>query len=503
MKKYNTIIGLASPALAAAALIAYSITRVWAWWNTLLLVVGLLGLAWFIVDYYKSREKQISGRSVKQGANFAFQALIVVLLTAMLAFISTRRHFRLDLTKGQLYSLSSQTVNVLKGLDRDVTLKLFVKKGEESGISDLLDEYSYRSPRLSYEVIDPDEQVDVARRYGVTQYGMLFVEAGDRRESVTKISESNLTNAIIKVSSDRQKSVYFLTGHGERSVEDKGPEGYATAAGALKKENYTVRNFNLVRSRRVPDSATVVVIASPKSDFAPGEADSLKAYVQRGGRLLILLDPESPDSPRELAASFKADVGRDMVVDASGFGQLFGAGPGMPLVQSYDKQHPITKDFSVMTFFPLASSVTPAAEKDGWTVTELLKTSAQSWADTDFSGGKVSFDAGRDREGPISLAVISSKKTGDHTSVAAVFGDSDFAGNGYFNQQGNGDLFLNTVNYLADEGELISIRPKKLEDSRLTMTPGDVTTLFYLVVIAIPLIMIALGVGFYLKRNRD
>ncbi len=503
MKKYINIIGLAALVLIAAALIGYSIARIWAVWNSVALVAGLLGTAYFIFDYYKNREKAFSGRSVKLGANFAFQALIVVLLAAMLAFVTSRRHYRLDLTKGQLYSLSSQTTNVLNNLDKNVVIKLFVKNGEEGGVTDLLDEYSYRSPRLSYEVIDPIEQAEVAHQYGINQYGMLVVEAGPRRETVTKISESNLTNAIIKVSSDRQKSVYFLTGHGEHSIADKGAEGYSDAAAAIKKENYLVRTFNLVRSRTVPDSATVVVVASPKSAFAPGEIDTLEQYVKRGGKLFLLLDPDSPDDVRSLAASFKAEVGHDVVIDASGFGQLFGAGPGMPLVQTYDKKHPVTKDFNVMTFFPLASSVTPAAEKEGWNVTELLKTSPQSWADVDFAGGKVSFDQDRDREGPVTLAVISLKKNGDKTAVAAIFGDSDFARNGYFSQQGNGDLFLNTVNYLADEGELISIRPKKLEDSRLTMTPGDVTTLFYLVVIAIPLIMIGLGVGFYFKRNRD
>ncbi len=503
MKKYINIIGLAALVLMAAALIGFSIARVWALWNTVTLVLGIAGTVYFIFDYYKNRQKEVSGRSVKLSANFAFQALIVVLLAAMIAFVSNRRHYRLDLTRAKLYSLSSQTTQVLNHLDKNVVIKLFVKSGDESGVTDLLDEYSYRSPRLSYEVIDPIEQAEVAHQYGINQYGVLVVEAGPRRETVTKISESNLTNAIIKVSNDEQKAVYFLTGHGEHSIADKGTEGYSDAAGAIKKENYLVRTFNLVRSRKVPDSASVVVVASPKSPLAPGETDSLKQYVERGGKLFLLLDPDSPDDVRALAAAFKAEVGRDVVIDASGFGQLFGAGPGMPLVQTYDKKHPVTRDFNVMTFFPLASSVTPAAVKDGWTVTELLRTSPQSWADVDFAGGKVAFDAGKDREGPVTLAVISSKKTGDKTAVAAIFGDSDFARNGYFNQQGNGDLFLNTINYLADEGELISIRPKKLEDSRLTMTPGDVTTLFYLVVIAIPLIMIGLGVGFYFKRNRD
>ncbi|RMH62358.1 MAG: hypothetical protein D6677_09940 [Calditrichaeota bacterium] len=503
MKQKMNFVGLAGLVLPAAALIAYSIGKIWDWWHTVLLVVGLALLAWFVFDYYKNREKETSGRAVKQGANFAVQALIVVAIIAMLAFVSTRRHYRLDLTEGQLYSLSDQTEKVLNNLDRDVVIKVFAKSGEAEGLSDLLDEYSYRSARLTYEVIDPDEQPQIAKQYDVRQYGTLVVEAGAKRETVTKISEANLTNAIIKVTRDQDKLIYFLTGHGERSPEDKGPQGLEKAAAAIKKENHLVRTFNLVRRRQVPDSATVVVMAAPTSALAPGEADSLAAWVDKGGKLLMLLDPDTPQDVRDLAERFKLTVGHDVVIDASGFGQLFGAGPGMPLVQSYDKSHAITKGFNVMTFFPVTASVTPAKDKDGWAVTALCKTSPQSWADVDFASGEVSFDEGKDRKGPITVAAISEKKTGNKKSMVAVFGDVDFAANGYFGQQGNGDLFLNTVNYMAEEEDQIAIRPKKVEDSRLTMTPADVTTLFYLVVITIPLLMVILGVVFYMKRNRD
>ena len=367
----------------------------------------------------------------------------------------------------------------------------------------MLDEYSYRSPDFTYELVDPDEQPQIAKQYDVKQYNSVAVESGAKKELITELSEVNLTNAIIKVTREQDKVIYFTTGHGERSINDDKQEGFKSAAEAIKKENHLVRELNLVRRRNVPDSATVVAIVSPKAPFFPGELDSLGKYIDNGGKALLLLDPESPQDIRDFAAKYKMKVGNDVVVDASGFGRLFGAGPGMPLVQTYDKDHAITKGFSIMTFYPITSSVTPMDDKDGWNVTSLMKTSAESWADVDWSKGEVSYDADKDLKGPVSIAAVSEKEQNGKKSVIIVFGDSDFAKNAYFGQQGNSNLFLNTVNYLAEEEDLISIRPKKVDDRRLTLTQADVSSIFYLVVIAIPLVLIILGVVVFLKRNRS
>lgn len=503
MKKFVNIFGLAGIVLIAASLIWYSISKLWEVSNWILLILGVIGLGYFLLDFYKNREKELSQRSLKQGSNVVVQTVVVLVIVVLLAFVTTRRHYRADLTENNLYSLSDQTEKLLEDLDKPVEIKAFYRSTEQRGAKDLLDEYSYRSSRLSYAMIDPDEQPQVAKQYEVSQYNTVAVESGAKRELVTELSEVNLTNAILKVTREQDKVIYFTTGHGERSIKDESQEGFKSAAEAIKKENHLVRELNLVRSRVVPDSATVVAVVSPKAPFFPGELDSLAGYVSNGGKVLLLLDPESPQDIRDFAARYKVTVGNDVVVDASGFGRLFGAGPGMPMVQTYDKENPITKDFGIMTFYPITSSVTPMSEKDGWTVTELMKTSGESWADIDFASGEVSFDPDKDLKGPVTIATISEKKEGDKKSVIAVFGDSDFAKNAYFTQQGNSNLFLNTINYLAEEEDLISIRPKKVDDRRLTLTQADVSSIFYLVVIAIPLVLIILGVVVFVKRNRS
>ena len=389
-------------------------------------------------------------------------------------------------------------IKILEGLDKPVEIKAFFRTSDRTGVKTRLDEYSYTASNLSYEFIDPDQEPQIVRQYGIKQISTIVVESGLKREIVTELSEANITNAIIKVTREQDKVIYYTTGHGERVLDDETAEGLKLSTEAIKKENHLIRPFNLAMRKSVPDSASVVAVVSPKTPFFPQELDSLEKYVENGGKLLLMLDPETPQSIRDFAARFKIKVGNDMVIDASGLGQLFGSGPGVPLVQSYDQNHAITKGFGLMTFFPYTSSVTEMEEKDGWSVTSLAKTSGESWAEVDYASGEVSFNGSQDTKGPITVAAVSQKDK----SAVIVFGDSDFAKNGYFNQQGNGNLFLNTINFLAEEEDLISIRPKQPQDRRLTLTQAEVSTIFYLVVIAIPLLLVILGVVIFIRRNR-
>ncbi len=502
MKKTDNIIGIVGIVFVFAALIWYSINQVWAVYHWALLILGIIGLGYYTFVFYKNRKNAISKRSLKYGSNITVQVIVVLVIVAMLAFISTRRHFRWDWTESHLYSLSGQTKKVLDNLKKEVKITAFFKTSEQSNARDVLDEYGYRSSHLKYQFVDPDEHPAIAKQYGIRKYGTLIVECGPKREKVEKLNESNLTNALIKVTRNKVKVIYFLTGHGERSINDASAEGYKKAADAIRKENYLVRELNLARRKSIPDSCTVLAIVGPRSGFLPGELDTVKTWVDNGGKLLLMVDPEHPAYIADFAAKYHVQIGNDMVIDVSGVGQLFGAGPGMPLVTSYDHNNPITKDFKIMTFYPLACSVTPMSDKGGYQITELLKTSRNSWADVNYKNGKVKYDPGEDKKGPITLGVVVQKSKGKKKSVLAIFGDSDFAKNGFFKNEGNSNLFLNTVNYLAEEEDLISIRPKQINDRRLTMTQADVKGLFYLVVIAIPLLVIILGTLIYIRRNR-
>jgi ABC-type uncharacterized transport system involved in gliding motility auxiliary subunit len=503
MKKMDNIFGGVGLFVTIATLIWYSITRVWEIYHWVLIVLGVLGIGYFIYQFIVNRKKELSTRTIKQGSNVLVQVIVFLVIIGMLAFVTTRRHYRSDLTKNNLYSLSDQTDKIVSGLDKEVQIKAFFKTSDQKIATDLLDEYDYRSGKLSYELIDPDEEPALNKKYGVTSYNSVVVESGYKRELITELNETNLTNAIIKVTREQDKVIYFLTGHGEKKITDGAPQGMKDAAEAIKKENHLVREINLALRGSIPDSCTVLVIASPQTDLFSTELDTIKNYIDNGGKVLVMLDPDRGGNLRSFLENYKVTVGNDMIIERSAISQLFGGGPAVPLVQTYDENHAITKDFGVMTFFPYASSVKPAEDKGGYKITELLKTSNSCWAEKEYASGKVSFDENTDIPGPVDIAVIVEKDLADGKLAVAVFGDADFASNAYFRQQGNGNLFLNTINYLAEEEDLISIRPKQIDDSRLTLTSAEVSTLFYLVVIAIPLVVIVLGVIVFFKRNRS
>jgi ABC-type uncharacterized transport system involved in gliding motility auxiliary subunit len=505
MKRNDKIIGIIGAVLFLFSLVLYSIENIWGAFNWITLLLGLAGIGYFIFINYKNREKGISKRNIQYGSNVLVQIVIVIGIMGFLAFITTRQNFRSDWTVNKLYSLSDQTNKIMEGLDKEVRITAFYKAGEQPRARDLLDEYAYRSENFKYEFVDPDEKPQIARQYQVTKYNTVIVESGLKRETIETLTETNLTNAIMKVTREQDKMICFLTGHGERSITDENKTGYSLAVASIKKENHLVNEMNLVEkmgaNEGVPDSCTVLVILSPKANFFPGELDSISAFLDRGGKLLLLLDPEHRSDIVGFSAQYGVVIGNDMVVDASGVGQLFGAGPGMPLVTSYDQNIPITKDFSIMTIYPLTSSVTLMEDRKGYDIKEILKTSNNSWGEVDFPG-EVGFDEDKDLPGPVSIAVLVEKKIGDKKTSLAIFGDSDFASNGYFQNEGNANIFLNTINYLAEEEDLISIRPKDFDDRRVTLTQAEVSTLFYLVVIAIPLLVVITGVVFYIRRGK-
>jgi len=431
MKLIDKIIGWVALLALIFSLVYYSIQNLWGILNWITLVLGVAGVIYFLFIYYRDREKELSKRSLQYGSNVLVQVIVFIAIVGLLAFITTRRHFRTDWTENKLFSLADQTEKLVSGLEKEVKATAFYRSSEQRGAQDLLDEYTFRSGNFKYEFVDPDEKPQIARQYNINQYNTVILESGVKRETVEDLNEANLTNAIVKVTREQDKVIYFLTGHGERSISEEGPEGYKGAAEAIKNENHILRELNLVRKigegKGIPDSCTILVIAGPKTNFFPAEADTIKNYVDKGGKLLILLDPEWPDGIGSFLENYKVTVGKDMVVDASGMGRLFGAGPGMPLVTNYDQSIPITKDFSVMTFYPYTSSITPMEDKDGFEIKALLKTSENSWAEKDFALRQVEFNEDRDIPGPVTIAVLIEKKIGDKKMAIVGLGNGNFS----------------------------------------------------------------------------
>jgi len=459
----------------------------------------------------------LRSRTIKYGSN-AFVSVIVVLgIVVLVNYLFNTYRYRYDATPGKIHSLSDQTITVLKDLEKDVNVTAIFKKDEGPAFRDMLKEYRYYSKKLSYEFVDPDQSPAMAKRYGIRVYGTTVLESGEREEKIESQDEKDLTNALIKVTRDRNKVIYFTQGHGEADIdEETARDGYAQVRDRLKDVNYDVKKVVLAQEGEIPEDCAALVVAGPKTEFFSNEVGLISTYLDRGGSAMFLIDPVVLSGLEDMLRAWSVEVGNDFVVDFGLIAQLFGVRDrAMPVTTTYG-EHPITeKHKGMMTFYPLVRSVSLAENMgEGTTGTELITTSTQSWAETDLSAltktsAKIDQGPG-DRAGPISLAVAvtsearmaeSDAEEGGKKNRIVVFGDSEFANNQFFTQQGNGDLFLNAISWLVEEEELISIRPKGPRFSPINLTARDGKVIFWLSVVMLPLIVAVAGVAVWWRRR--
>ncbi len=502
MKRYVNIALIVGLLLILYSFVNFSLNQIWDWVSTVSLILGLVITGIAIYYRLQFRQRKLNMRFIKYGANALFSTFIVLGIVVLLAFISNRHHYRSDLTAKGLYSLAEQTKSILNDLNKEVNIYAFYKKTDEMRAKDLLDEYAFRSKFVNYEFIDPNEKPQIARRYNVTQYNTIIVESGVKQETINEFSESNLTNAVVKVTRELDKVIYFLQGHGEKLVDEEGSQDYKRAADGIKSENYLVKSLNLAEEKQIPEDCSVLISAGPKSDFFQFELDTIDLFIANGGKFMALIDPQVNSNLLESLGKYKIKMVDNIIVDASGVGQLFGMGPEIPLVSDYE-DHEIFKDFNIMTFYPRARSVETSTEgESGFTTKVLFKTTPSSWAESDYLNRRVEFNADKDIKGPIPLAVLSTKTIRENKKAQVmVVGDSDFATNAYIRNSGNYDLFLNMVNWMAEEEDLITIRPKEIDDRRVNLTQKDSKMVLYLCVIALPLMVVIGGVVVYFKRR--
>jgi ABC-type uncharacterized transport system involved in gliding motility auxiliary subunit len=528
LKRVLGLLGWLGVALVFAAVaIRFTKPELQQWYNGLALA-GLACTLLYILSQWREVARSFSGRQARFGALAVASAVVVLAILVAINYLAARHNKRWDLTAGGQFTLSDQTKKVLQDLQKPVQLRVFARTDEFQRFRQRLDEYEYASKQVSVEYVDVERRPALATQYDVQMSGTVVVEYDGRIERVTSDGEQEVTNAIIKAVQGKQHKVYFVQGHGEKSTDSSDRAGYSTIAQGLTSDNFAFDKVVLAQQKAVPEDATVLIVAGPRTDLFAGEIDMLKAFLAKGGKVLFMLDPpESPDAPpltnvAGLLNEWGIQFGNDIVVDISGMGQFLNTGPEVPVAARYEN-HPITERFNLITAYSLTRSVTPSADPgSGKSAQSLVMTSPQSWAESDIAqllkSGEVTRDFEKgDKAGPISLAAAVSAPAEDAPAATpasdpanppsrpetriAVFGDSDFVSNGWLGIPGNRDLFLNTVNWLAQQENLISIRPKDPEDRRITLTADQQQRIFWLTVLLIPGVILAAGVHTWWRRR--
>ena len=453
----------------------------------IVLLVGLaLGSTWIVFEWEKVRNL-LGRRTTRYGANTAVMVLLVIGILAFVNLIGSRYSQRFDTTSNKRFSLADLSVSVLNELDQDVHVVGFLRtSGSEASVryelEDMLNQFQYHSDYITYEFVDPDREPNIARQYNITSYGTLVFESEGKSEHVNRYLEENVTNALVKVTREGQKTIYFLEGHGEHNVNLTDQAGYNQVQQMLENQSYAVKSFSLLSEVEVPTDCDVLVVAGPRTNLVGTEQEAIRDYLDRGGRALFLVNPDYPSEHADLSsllAHWKVKIGDNVVIDRSAVGRLPGMNEYMPAVMQYPA-HPITRSIqNTVSYFPLVRSIDPASASDDTVeIQTIAMTSARSWSETTLPGTPEEamdytpeLDSTGDEPGPVSIAVAitavpralprrdmstltpqeMAMRPEEHEvkTRIVVVGNSSFASNAYILLPGNGDLALNIFNWLA------------------------------------------------------
>ncbi len=522
MRKVIDNLGYLGAVVLLASLLQYALNSVW----STLVQVGIYGGLGLIAFYLAAKAPEISRalgtRGGKQGSSAGLVLLLVLGILGLANFLNYRHHERVDLSEGSLNSLSEQSIQLATNLNRDVHLiGFFTDPGQAQSFEEVVQEYRFSSTRISYDIVDPQKDPGKVSQYAIERSGQIVVTSGDNSQTLDSFDEQQITNAIIRVTRDEQKAVYFLQGHGERSLSGSDADGYLAIQGAIEKQNYQVSELNLAVGAVIPEDAKILIVAGPKSNFLPGEQELIEAYLATGGKLFLLVDPDSGFQMNDFLGRYGIHIADNTLIDTSLESRLAGLGPAAPLVSSY-ASHPITENLLEITFFPFARGLELVESELGYDVTTLFSSSGRTWGEVDLEGEEVEFNQGRDKQGPLAMAMLSSKPLQDLTSDdvsqqpledlsedskpepesrVLVIGDSDFAANQYVDAVGNSDLFLNIVSWLAEDEDLVAVRPKDPTRRQVTLTARDSRLLLLGSVVFLPLAVLVTGISIWYRRR--
>ncbi len=473
-----------------------------------LLVFGLAAYAFMVPDTIR---RFFSGRQARYGSN----SLIMIIAFVGIIFAANYLAYQnpnflgapWDLTKDKSNTLAPESLQTLKTLPQKVKATAFFATLDSASAKEILTKFKTNSNgKFDYEFVNPDENPLAARNAGVTGDGKVLLTMGGAKEVASAADEAEITKALIRLISPTKRAVYFLQGHGEPALDSaSGKLSYSVAKTTLESKNYTVAALNLLSVKDIPQDASVIVIAGPQKPLTAGEVAQLKKYVDAGGSLFVMENPilmtDFGTSPDPLADYLTTDWGitlnNDVVID------YVNTQNPLQAVSSNIGVHPITQNLTqnYIVILPQARSLSIAGEKKDVTQTWLLRTTEQSWGETNLVQGQNPQPDGADLKGPLDLAIA-----GENTATkgrVVVFGNSLFAVDDNFNVYGNGNIFVNSVDWAAEQENLINLTVR--EKVQRTFVPPTQVSFIIIVIMAIfvlPGLVIFAGVSSWIARRK-
>ncbi len=451
-----------------------------------------------------------TGRALHFGGLTAVSAVLLVIVLGTANWAAYRRPRSWDLTRNRIFTLQEDTIRTLDGLKSDVKA-IAVYRIDEDGYAAaraLLERYAARSPRFTFELVDPYKSPERARTYGIVAGGpRILLLSGTQKAAASAPDEGGLTNALVKVTRAGPHKVYFTVGHGEPQSAPDDPRGYGALGRSLLAEGYEVAALSLTAEGEVPADASVVVVAGARTGFLSRELEALRTYAAAGGHLGVFLEPEVDPGLDPFLASYGVQADDDVVVDPSPAAQVLGS-PVSPIVLP-SGAHPISRDLAETALvFPTARSLVALSGTAARPV-PLALTGPEAWGESDVKGV---FERGVARRGegekvgplPLAMAVevpaTGERRRSEHTRLV-VAGDGDFFTDKYLQLGGNRDFAMNAIGWLAEQEDRITVRPRSREASIVLITEAQSTALQFLTVDLLPAALLGLGVAVWTVRR--
>jgi ABC-type uncharacterized transport system involved in gliding motility auxiliary subunit len=483
------------------------------------MLLGALLIGYYVFAGRKEVAAAFTKRETRYGINAFVYTLIVLAIIVVIQAIFTVNSGQIDLTKNKRHTLSDETIKALHSLTTDIDAYYFYSLQARNGqVEDLLKRYEQGSPKFRASSVDADKNPMTAKRFNVDRYGIVVLARKDSGafEKVDQLAEEGITNGLIRITKGEKKKIYFTKGHGEPQLD--APQNEKTGYSALKQEiqsyNYTAQDIELFSAQGgVPQDCAMLVVAGPQSDLFDPEITAIKQYLRRGGKMLMLYSAfQSLPKLNALMKSCGVIVHNDVVVDK--LGRMFGGDVLMPIISSYE-YHDITKGFRVATFFPMCRTFDLKGGVTGVQLQGLAKTNQGSWGETDLTAikkGSASNDPKADYQSPLSVAAVinidnsvfaadAGSATVNTKAAIVIMGSSDMANNSYLSSSGNKDFILNSINWLAGQGDMISIRPKDNSFEPIFLSKIQGRLVFIIPTIFLPLVVIAVGVLVFARRR--
>ncbi|MBU3191039.1 GldG family protein [Clostridium bowmanii] len=461
--------------------------------------------------------KSFKSNKFKYGGYATLITTMVLLILLIANLVVDKMDLKFDMTKNKLFSLSEQSYKVMDGLSKDINIISFNKQGSENQeIAEILNKYHSNTKKITIETIDPSTNPQIAKKYSSTKNairtGSIVVESGSKfkvidgnelynmandentgQSSVQSIAaEQKITGAIMYVVSDKNSVVYNLEGHNEKPLADG-------ISNALSNQNFVVKTLNLLINDWKPAAGDMLLVSSPSADITKDELIKLKDFFSKGGHGLFVMDVQKSKFPNfdELMSTFGIQIHQAIVLE--GDSEQFYKEPMylIPKMNSHAIIDPMVSA-KLPILFPLAQPIEQLkVKKASLKIEPLLTTSSRSWGKKNIESSKTEKEVG-DLEGPFDVAVAITDTQESNPAKIVVFSSA-----GFINVAGGGnlDLFMNSMNWVQDLKENISIAPKDVTTEGLQITKSQALGYSALVVIIIPSIILIAGVLVWLRRR--